>query len=136
LKKVYVVDSNYPEDHFLERADGIIVQHVLRALGIRADLKLALDREHFRKAVGRAIKAGCDVIHVSTHGNEDGIAVCNDTRGSSLPQGFEWPEFVELFQCHGEPPEARHGGLQWSLLEVGQGLLQRAKAPENHNWIH
>jgi hypothetical protein len=106
LKKVYVIDSNYPEDHFLERADGIIVQHVLRALGIRADLKLALDRDHFRKAIVRATKAGCDVIHVSTHGNEDGIAVCNDIRGSRLPQGFEWPEFVELFQGHDEPPGA------------------------------
>jgi hypothetical protein len=104
LKKVYVIDSNYPVDHFFERADGIIVQHVLRALGIRADLKLALDRDHFRKAVVRAIKAECDVVHVSTHGNEHGIAVCNDI--SQLPQGFDWPEFVGLFQGPGRPPQA------------------------------
>lgn len=106
MKKVYVIDSNYPEDHFFERADGIIVQHVLRALGISADLKLALDRDHFKKAVVRAIKAGCDVIHVSTHGNEDGIAVCNDIRDGSRPEGFEWEEFVGLFQGRGEPPKA------------------------------
>ena len=106
MKKVYVIDSNYSEDYFLERADGIIVQHVLRALGIRADLKLALDRDHFRKAIVRATKAACDVIHVSTHGDEHGIAMCNDVRGSRLPQGFEWSEFVELFQGPNEPPQA------------------------------
>lgn len=106
MKTVYVINSNYPEDHFFERADGIIVQHVLRALGIRADLKLALDRDLFRKAIVRAIKAACDVIHVSTHGDEHGIAVCNDVRRSRLPQGFDWREFVELFQGAGEPPQA------------------------------
>lgn len=104
MKKVYVIDSNYPEDHYFERADGIITQHVLRALGIRANLKLALDRERFRKAVVRATKAGCDVLHVSTHGNDEGLAVCSVDRDSE-DQGFEWPEFVGMFQGPHAPPQ-------------------------------
>jgi hypothetical protein len=106
LRTVYIIDSNYPEDHFLDRADGVIVQHILKALGIRADLRLALDRDHFRRAVTRATKAECDVLHISTHGDEKGIAICNDVRGSRLPQGFEWAEFVRLFQDSYDAPAA------------------------------
>lgn len=106
MRTVYIIDSNYPEDHYAERADGIVAQYILKALGIKADLRIALDRKHFRKAVKRALHAGCDVLHVSTHGNEESIAVCNDQRGSGLPEGYEWREFVDLFQGRYDPPTA------------------------------
>jgi hypothetical protein len=106
LRKVYIIDSNYPEDHFLDRADGAIAQHILKALGVRPDLRLALDRDHFRMAVTRATRARCDILHISTHGDENGIAICNDVRGSRLPQGFEWEEFVGLFQGSYDAPDA------------------------------
>lgn len=106
MKKVYIVDSNYPEDHFGDRADGVTALHILKALGINADLRLALDREHFRRAVTRALKARCDVLHVSTHGNAEGIATCNDVRGSGRTEGFLWEEFVGLFQDSHQAPTA------------------------------
>ena len=131
MKKVFIIDSNYPEDHYFERADGIIVQHVLRALGIRADLKLALDRDHFARAIGRATKSACDVIHISTHGDENGIAVCNDVRGSRMPQGFEWPEFVGLFQIPNEPPQvlvmAACNGASSNLAKAFSNVPKRPK---------
>jgi hypothetical protein len=106
MKKVYIVDSNYPEDHFGDRADGVTALHILKALGINADLRLALDREHFRLAVTLALKARCDVLHVSTHGNAEGIATCNDVRGSGRAEGFLWEEFVGLFQDSHQAPTA------------------------------
>lgn len=106
MKKVYIIDSNYPEDHFRDTADGRVAQHILKALGIRADLRLALDRRHFEKSVARAIKARCDVLHVSTHGNDEGIALCNDVRGGELPEGYEWDGFVDLFQGPHDAPKA------------------------------
>lgn len=106
MKTVYIIDSNYPEDHYAERADGIVAQQILKALGIKADLRLALDRDHFRKAVRRALKAGCDVLHVSTHGDAKSIAICNDRPGSGLPEGFSWKEFVGLFQGRYDAPTA------------------------------
>jgi hypothetical protein len=106
MRTVYIIDSNYPKDHYQDRADGAIAQHILKALGIRADLRLALDREYFKKAVTRATKAGCDVLHISTHGDEDGIAICNDISGTKLPQGYEWDEFVNLFQGPYNAPTA------------------------------
>lgn len=36
--------------------------------------------------------------YLHTHGDENGIAIWDDVRGSRLPQGFEWEEFVGLFQ--------------------------------------
>jgi len=109
LRTVYIIDSNYPADHYADRADGAITQNILKALGIRADLRLALDREYFKKAVTRATKAGCDVLHISTHGNENGISVCNDRDDPlcELPQGYLWKEFVSLFQGPFAPPDAR-----------------------------
>lgn len=106
MKKVFIIDSNYPEDHFDDSADGRITQHILKALNIKADLRLALDRRHFEKAVARSTKAGCDVIHVSTHGNDEGIALCNDVRGGKEPEGYEWEGFVDLFQGPHDAPKA------------------------------
>jgi len=39
---------------------------------------MALDREYFKKAVTRATAAGCDVLHISCDGDENGIGLCND----------------------------------------------------------
>jgi len=35
MRTVYIIDSNYPKDHYLDRADGPIAQQILKALGIR-----------------------------------------------------------------------------------------------------
>jgi hypothetical protein len=75
MRKVFIIDSNYPEDHYLDRADGVIAQHILKAHNIRADLRLALVREYFEAAVHRALKDGCDVLHISCHGDVDGIGL-------------------------------------------------------------
>lgn len=104
--KVFIIDSNYPEDHYAERADGIVAQHILKALGITADFRLALDRKRFAKAVRRALREGCDVLHVSTHGNDESIALCSDQRGSGQHEGLNWDEFVELFQGRHNAPTA------------------------------
>lgn len=131
MRTVYIIDSNYPEDHFLDRADGAIAQHILKALGIRADLRLALDRDHFGKAVTRATKARCDVLHISTHGDERGIAICNDVGGSRLPQGFEWEEFVSLFQGSYDAPDAlvisACNGASSGLARAFSGVDKRPK---------
>ena len=94
MRKVFIVDTNYPEDFYADRADGAIAQQIFKALGIKADLRLALDRKHFDKAVHRACRYRCDVLHVCCHGDKDGIGLCNDRKG------FAWDHFVELFENH------------------------------------
>jgi len=106
MPKVFIIDSNFPEDHFHDRADGVVTQYILKALGLRADLRLALDRKHFTAGVKRALKARCDVLHISTHGDADGVALCDDQLGSSTRQGFTWVDFVGLFQGEQNVPTA------------------------------
>lgn len=131
MRKVYIIDSNYPEDHYSGLADGIVAQYILKALGIDADLRLALDRKHFGKAVDRALKAGCDVLHISTHGNDSSIALCNDLRGGDLPEGYDWPEFVDLFQGRYDPPTAfvmsACGGASMRLAQTFTDAKKRPK---------
>jgi hypothetical protein len=104
MRTVFIIDSHYPEDYFADNADGPIAQQILKALNIRADLRIALDREHFRKAVSRATKAECDVLHIAGHGDDDGIALCNDLSRSQ--EGLLWAGFVEMFQGPYPPPKA------------------------------
>jgi hypothetical protein len=106
VKTVFIIDSNYPKDHYLERADGSIAQQILKALNITADLRLALDRECFERAVSRASKKGCDVLHISCHGDDNGIGLCSDDPRSRGPMGLSWDELTALFQDNGRAPTA------------------------------
>ncbi|WLA63791.1 hypothetical protein [Bradyrhizobium diazoefficiens] len=106
MKTVYIIDSNYPEDHYADRADGAVAQYILKALNIRADMRLALNREHFESAVHRALKAGCDVLHISCHGDDDGIGMTDDDPDIASRGGILWPDFVNLFQGRYDPPQA------------------------------
>jgi hypothetical protein len=106
VKTVFIVDSNYPKDHYLERADGEIAQQILKALNIKADLRLALDREYFGKAVKRALNQKCDVLHISCHGDDEGIGLCSDDPDSDQPMGLDWKQLADLFQDHDHTPVA------------------------------
>ncbi|HUI20660.1 MAG TPA: hypothetical protein VLZ74_06410 [Methylocella sp.] len=103
MRRVFIIDSNYPKDHYLDHADGAIAQQILKALGIKADLRLALDREYFKKAVKRALIQKCDVLHISCHGGDNGIWLCSDDLDSRLPMGLCWDELAALFQGHHHP---------------------------------
>lgn len=131
MRKVYIVDSNYPEDHYHDRADGQIAQHILKALGIKADLRLALDRDHFHKAVRRAVRAECDVLHISTHGDDDGLALCNDIRPSRRPQGISWADFADMFQGREDAPTALvMASCRGASSNLGRAFSEVAKRPE------
>jgi hypothetical protein len=131
VKTVYIIDSNYPDDYYAERADGIVAQQILKALGIKADLRLALDREHFRKALKRALKAGCDVLHISTHGDDKSIAICNDRPGSGLPEGIFWEEFVGLFQGrHAAPTALVMSACNGASSQLAQAFAAVKKRPK------
>ncbi len=106
MPTVFIIDSNYPKDHYLDRSDGAAAQKILSTLNIKADIRLALDREYFRKAVNRALKRKCDVLHISCHGDNEGIGLCSDDPDSSQPMGFSWDEMAGLFQGHDHSPKA------------------------------
>jgi hypothetical protein len=54
---------------------------------------MVIDHEHFAIAIAAAAKQDFEVIHLSCHGNDDGIALSDDTR-------LNWAEFATIFETH------------------------------------
>jgi hypothetical protein len=54
---------------------------------------MVIDHEHFGIAIAAAAKQDFEVIHLSCHGNDDGIALSDDTR-------LNWAEFATIFETH------------------------------------
>ncbi|MCF6125689.1 hypothetical protein EN962_03675 [Mesorhizobium sp. M7A.F.Ca.CA.001.09.2.1] len=92
MNTVHIIDCHNANDYFADRQEGPIVQHLLKAVNIRAELHMALNRTKFGEAVVRAMEAECDVLHIAGHGNGDGIA------SSSGRSGLLWADFVKMFQ--------------------------------------
>jgi len=63
----------------------------LNNLGIRNELRLAMDREYFQKAIADAKTSDCTVIHLPCHGNKDGVALTSNYQPS-------WDKFASFFQ--------------------------------------
>jgi hypothetical protein len=97
--KVLIIEASYPKDFYKGQLDGHVTQELTRLLGIQSDLLYALDKPHFEKAIAHAAKGDYDVVHVSCHGDDVGIAVTNNSP-------IDWPAFVELFRKHKCSPHA------------------------------
>jgi hypothetical protein len=52
--KVFIIESSNPEDFYRRELDGSAAQGILNILGIRNELRLAMDREYFQKAIADA----------------------------------------------------------------------------------
>ena len=62
-------------------------------------MRFALDLKHFKRGVLEASKDGYDVLHISCHGDDSGIALSNNKQ-------LTWNEFAECFQQHDNCPKA------------------------------
>ena len=85
--KVFIIESSYPRDYYSDRLDGVLARNLLNTLGIQNRFKMVIDTQHFKKAIHDAANGGFDVIHLSCHGDDDGIALCDDTQPT-------WDEFL------------------------------------------
>ena len=79
--------------------DGHVTQALTKLLGVKSDLLYALDKPHFEKAIARAAADDYDVVHLSCHGDDVGIALTD----SEL---IDWPHFAKLFRTHKCNPHA------------------------------
>jgi len=97
--RVLIIEASYPKDFYRGQLDGHVTQALTRLLGIKSDLVYALDKSHFEKAIAHAANGDYDVVHVSCHGDDVGIAVTNNSP-------INWPDFVELFRKYKCNPHA------------------------------
>lgn len=97
--KALIIESSYPKDFYSQQLDGIAAQGILNILGITNELHFVLDREHLEKAIADAKDGNCNLIHLSCHGGEDGIALADDDRPT-------WDEFADFFQRKDWSPKA------------------------------
>lgn len=97
--KLLIIEASYPKDFFSERIDGHVTHHLTKLLGIDSKLIYALDKKHLEKAISVAAQNDYDVVHLSCHGADDGIAVTDNTN-------IDWPDFVQFFNAKRYSPEA------------------------------
>lgn len=97
--KVFIIESSYPRDFYTQKLDGVAAQGILNILGVENELRFVLDREHFEEAIADAKGLNCNLVHLSCHGDEDGIALANDYQPS-------WDKFADLFQENAWCPKA------------------------------
>ena len=104
--KVFIIESSNPEDFYRRELDGRAAQGILNNLGIRNELRLAMDREYFQKAIADAKTSDCTVIHLSCHGNKDGVALTSNYQPS-------WDKFASFFQNIRWCPKALFHEVRW-----------------------
>jgi hypothetical protein len=101
--KVLVVETKHPDDFYNEQLDGVSTHQLLKVFGIRSELRIALTQKQFVKALNRASRKKFDVLHFSSHGNEDGIGFAADKDDEPV---LKWRAFARLFEESGFGPKA------------------------------
>jgi hypothetical protein len=91
---VIIVESPSAQDFFVDRAEGRLIQAGLQLAGIPCMLRTVIDTACMSKALTQGILEVCEknhglpVVHISAHGNRDGIELTN---GCFMP----WQELID-----------------------------------------
>jgi hypothetical protein len=129
-----IAESSYPRDFYNKALDGVSVSSLLTTIKISNDLRFVLDFSHLRKCVKECYDKKFDVLHVSSHGDENGIALADN----SCPT---WDEFAKLFKgLEGHPTAlimsaccgASSGiGEAFGKIEAGPAIIFGSTEPLN-----
>ncbi|MGA7437275.1 MAG: hypothetical protein WBW32_03995 [Luteibacter sp.] len=76
---VFIAESLDAEDFYDRRLDGMAAHEVLKVEASRVEYRMVLDRLHLVRAVNEASEELFDVLHLSCHGDFDGICLADKT---------------------------------------------------------
>ncbi|MEZ4297627.1 MAG: hypothetical protein R3B70_21885 [Polyangiaceae bacterium] len=89
--KVHIIESPSADDMLAEQYEGQILRSALRHGRVPVELHTAVDPRHFAQALAAVIESyqrdqdSFPIIHLSMHGNADGVGFTND-------ESVDWTE--------------------------------------------
>ncbi len=117
---VFIAESIGPEDFYERRADGFAANEILKLRGQRTEYRVVMTLPLLKRAVDEAITGGFNIFHFSSHGNDDGISLTDNT-------WLTWPEFAEIVEPFANQDrhlvvsscQGGHAGLTKALEKAG-----------------
>jgi hypothetical protein len=97
--KVLIIESGSPTDFYNDQLEGNSTLRLLQLLKIKSEMHLVLDKRRLSKALKLAAEEHFHVIHISCHGDKDGIQLADGTN-------LDWNPLAALFQKHKVKPSA------------------------------
>lgn len=93
LADVYIVESLDPDDEGNGRLEGVFLGHVLRLHGKSPKYQYVRTRAEFEKAIRAFGKSGYRYLHLSCHGDPEGLCTTNQ-------EEIDFHELAEMLQPH------------------------------------
>jgi len=97
--RIVIAESGAAEDFYKHELDGPATYQLLRLLGLEPELKYIIDRQHLRAAIQFATSLRTQVFHLSCHGDETGIQLCDG-------EDISWSRLAGYFQTGPYCPDA------------------------------
>jgi hypothetical protein len=89
--KILIAESVLAEDFYDDDREGHIVEAIARVLHWEASHKIVLDAKTLRRAINFASRKGYDILHLSCHGDANGIQLTDEAE-------LSWDELADCFQ--------------------------------------
>ena len=82
--KVFIIESLHPDDEGNDKLEGKNIAHLLKLHGKRPKYKYVRTKKEFEKAIKQFGKSNYRYLHISAHGDKDGLCTTNQDEISNL----------------------------------------------------
>ena len=122
IAKVLVAESLDEEAVYHEQREGLAVAEIGRLLGIEIKYRQIIEMNSLKRAVEEARSWNAIILHLSCHGDEDGIQLTDRSE-------IAWRELAKLTQPHATSARALvvsacSGGVPGLTKHLGKGDLR------------
>jgi len=93
IADVYIIESLDPDDEGNGRLEGVFLSHVLRLHGKSPKYQYVRTRKEFEKAIRAFGKSGYRYLHLSCHGDPEGLCTTNQ-------EEIDFNELADMLKPH------------------------------------